>query len=68
VDVADSVLFQRWTELVLAELRIPERLRNRADVDELLYAVRLQRFEKLLDRQRGVANGEDRQGFMVVRR
>ena len=68
MDIADSVLFQRWTELVLAELRIPERLRDRADVDELLYDVRLQRFEKLLDGQRGVADGEDRQGFPTARR
>jgi hypothetical protein len=68
MDVSDSALLQRWTELVLAELRIPQRLGYRANVHELLYAVSLKRFEKLLDGQRGMADGEDRQGFITVRR
>jgi hypothetical protein len=66
--VPDSVCLQRDGELILAELRIPTRLRNRPDIDELLNAVRRQRFEKLLDGKRRVADGEDRQSFTAVRR
>jgi hypothetical protein len=54
--------------LVLTELRIPARLRDRTDVDELLNAVRLENFKELLDREGGVADGEDRQGFNTARR
>jgi hypothetical protein len=68
MDVTDSVLLQRDVELVLAELRIPARLRDRPDIDKLLNAMSLQQVEKLLDGQRGVADGEDRQGFTTVRR
>ena len=68
VDVPDVVLFERRGELILAEMRMASRLRNRADVDELTNAVGVQHFEKLLDGQRGVADGEDRQGFTTVRR
>ena len=64
--VPDSVLLQRSGELILAELRIPARLRDRADVHELLNAVRLEHFEKLLDGERGVADGEDRQGYILT--
>jgi hypothetical protein len=66
--VPDSVLLQRSGQLILAELRIPARLRNRAYVDQLPYAVRIQRFEKLLDGQCRVADGKDRQGFTTARR
>ena len=66
--VPDTVLFQGSGELILAELRIPARLRNRADIHELLNAVRVQHFEELLDGERGVADGEYRQGFTTARR
>jgi hypothetical protein len=66
--VPDSVLVQRNRELVLTELRIPARLRDRTDVDELLNAVRLENFKELLDRERGVADGENRQGLATARR
>jgi hypothetical protein len=62
------VLLQRNRELILAELGIPARLRDRADVNQLLDAVRLEPLEELLDGKRGVADGKDRQGFTTVRR
>src|ERR1051326_2987401 len=61
--VSDSVLLQRNRELILAELRIPARFRDRADIDKLPDAVRLKRLQELLEGQRGVTDGEDRQGF-----
>jgi len=66
--VPDSVCLQRDGELILAKLRIPTRLRNRPDIDELPNGVRRQRFEKLLDGKRRVTDGEDRQSFTAVRR
>ncbi len=66
--VPDSTLFQRDRELILAEMRMPARLRDRTDVDELLYAMRFKRFEKLLDGERGVADGVNGQGFTTARR
>jgi hypothetical protein len=68
MQVPDSVLLQRNSQLVLTELRISARLRDRTDVDELLNAVRLENFKELLDREGGVADGEDRQGFNTARR
>jgi hypothetical protein len=67
VDVPDPVLLQRNCELILAELGIPARLRDGANVHKLLDAVRLEPLEELLDGKRGVADGEDRQGFTTAR-
>ena len=61
-------MLHRTSELILAELRIAERFRNRADIPQLPYTMGLQRFEKLLDGQRRVSDGEDRQGFTTARR
>jgi hypothetical protein len=68
MEVPDPVPFQGSRKLILAELRIPARLRDRADIHELLNAMSLKHFEELLDGQRGVADGEDRQSFTIVRR
>jgi hypothetical protein len=59
---------QRYRELILPELRVAARFRNRPDVNKLLNALSLQYFEELLDGQRGVTDGEYRQGFTAVRR
>jgi hypothetical protein len=68
MDIPDCVSLERNGELILAELRIPERFGDRADVDKLLNAMRFKRLEKLLDGERGVADGEDGQGFTTARR
>jgi hypothetical protein len=54
--------------LLLSELRIPARLGYRPDVNELLNTMCFEHFEELLDRQRRVADGEDRQGLITARR
>jgi hypothetical protein len=49
-------------------LRIPPRLRDRANINQLPDTMRLQHFEKRLDGMRRVSDGEDRQGFTTARR
>lgn len=68
VSIPDSALFQRRGELILAEMRMASRFRNRSNVYQLSNAVRGQHFEKFLDGQCGVADGEDLQGFSTARR
>ena len=59
MDVPDPMNFQGRRQLILSKLRIAARLGDGADVHELPNAVGFQRLEKLLDGQRGVADGED---------
>jgi|GEM_PF-4517135 hypothetical protein len=66
--VPDCVLLQRGRELILAELRIPARFWNGTDVHQLPDTMRRQPLEKLLDGQRGVADGKNGQGFTTARR
>jgi hypothetical protein len=66
--VPDCVLLQKGRELILAELRIPERLGDRADVHQLPDTMRRKPLEKLLDGQSGVADGKNSQGFTSARR
>ena len=66
--IPDFVLKKRLGELLLPELRIPARLGYRPDVNEPPNTMSLEHFEELLDRERRVADGEDRQGFTTARR
>jgi hypothetical protein len=62
VRVTNACAFERCGQLFAAELRTVARLRNGADVNETLHAVRGQQVNERIDRTRRMSNGEDRHG------
>src|SRR6185437_4956774 len=59
VHVVDPGPLQGETKLILAKLRIVARARNRAYIGQLPNAVRVQQRNKIIDRPRGMTDGEN---------
>src|SRR5260370_38642745 len=63
--IGDASLCESCLELVLAELGIVPRLRNRAYVNELLDVMGLEQFQKFFNGPGGMADGVE--GFHISR-